>query len=68
MSEPTPVEVDVFAGPWTIENFAAAILTNGPIRVSAKALTAVRRRNLGLVVYQEWDEATQTMTYTIPER
>lgn len=61
------VEFDLLTGPWTADIFAAAILAHGPIRVPAAAVEAVRRQNMRLTMYQEWDEATQTMTYTLPE-
>lgn len=64
---PEPVEYDPFSGPLTAEKFAAAILTNGPIRVKADAVMAVQRNDMVLSIWQEWDEETRTMTYFLPE-
>ena len=62
------VELDPFASPWNTEVFVAAILANGPIKVPASAVQAVRRNGMRLALCQEWDERTETMTYTVPEQ
>jgi hypothetical protein len=62
-----PVERDLFALPWNTLVFVAAILANGPIKVPAKAMQAAQRNEMHFALYQEWDEETQTMTYTVPE-